>query len=75
MGVTSSSECPLVFATESGGHAMGIYSPDQRSRGGELFFAVRRPVPYDQINNNFNLQHERLSWRTHFFGSTAKWRW
>ncbi len=28
-------DCPLVFATESSGHAMGIYSPDQPSRGFE----------------------------------------
>jgi hypothetical protein len=28
-------EFPVVFATEEGGHAMGIYSPDQPSRGYE----------------------------------------
>ena len=28
-------ECPVVFATEGGTHAMGIFSPDQPSRGYE----------------------------------------
>jgi hypothetical protein len=46
---------PVVLATESGGHAMGIYSPDQPSRGfegagyGRFRFAHEKVVKWNCV--------------------------
>ncbi len=43
-------ECPVVFATPNGSHAMGIYSPDQPSRGYEKVGYGRFRFPAEKVN-------------------------
>jgi hypothetical protein len=43
-------ECPVVLATASGSHAMGVYSPDQPSRGYEKVGYGRFRFEAEKVN-------------------------
>jgi hypothetical protein len=48
-GPAREQELPLIFATENGSHAMGIFSPEPNPRYGQFRFPVERVVKWNCV--------------------------